>query len=408
MHTLSLRDWLRGLREQRARTLTTLAGIGWGTFAVVSMLAFGEGLEELMQERAAGLGKGIVIAWPGRTTRTHGGFPEGRQLRFTREDLLPLAQEVPEIESVCPEFTARAQVHRGELVFRTQVNGVHPSFAAMRTQHVEAGGRFLSQADLDEERRVAFLGDRIKRQLFGDLPAIGQTVELMDAPFTVVGVMRPKLQDSDYDGVDETRICIPATTHERVFGRRYIDDFLFRAADPAQTAAAIEGVHQVLGRRLGFHPEDDGALLLWDTTENDNVRKYIFLAMDVMLGGAGLFTLLVGAVGVGNLMFLLVRQRTREIGIQMAVGARPRWVQEEVLVQTLILVTLGGVAGFAGAWVVAAAVRASPLTENLGHPYISSGVAAGTVALLGAVGLLAGWFPARRAANLDPGRALAE
>jgi putative ABC transport system permease protein len=360
------------LREQRLRTLTTLAGVGWGTFSVVAIMAFGEGLEEILQERAAGLGRGIVIAWPGTTTRSHGGFPEGRALRFSRADVLALMDDVPELEAVCTEYSQRARVSRGELVFRTRISGVDPVYAALRTQDVEAGGRFLNEADL-----------------------------------AVVGVMARKLQDSDYDGTDDARICIPATTHERVFGRRYVDDFIFRAHDRDLTAGAIRKVDAALGRRLGYHPEDDGALLIWDTTEDEQIRHYIFTAMDVIMGGAGLFTLLVGAVGVGNLMFLLVRRRTREIGIQMAVGARPRWIQQEVLLQTAILVAVGGAAGFLGALAVCAVVGATPLADTIGHPYVSPTVALGTIALLAVIGLLAGWFPARRAAHMDPVQALA-
>jgi putative ABC transport system permease protein len=145
---------------------------------------------------------------------------------------------------------------------------------------------------------------------------------------------------------------------------------------------------------------------MWDTTEGDRIRSAAFGAMNLLTGMAGVLTLVVGAIGVGNLMFIVVRRRTREIGIQMAMGARPRWILIEFLVQALVLVGAGGLVGFLGAWIMAAVIGASPLVEALGTPRISAWIGLGTVALLGLVGLLAGFFPARRASRLDPVRAL--
>lgn len=288
------------------------------------------------------------------------------------------------------------------------ISGIHPVFGELRNNHPALGGRFIDDRDLLEERRVVFLGDVLKRDLFGDEPAVGKTIALLGVPFTVIGVMRPKLQDSNYEGHDATRACIPATTFRQLTGDRLVDYFTLRPRERKDTELVIARVFEVLGRRLEFDPRDRDALRVWDTTETDTIRDTSFLAMDLMITLACLFTLLVGGIGVGNLMFLVVRRRTREIGIRMALGARPSWILREVLVQGLILVGAGGAAGFLAAWGLALAIGASPANEVLGTPRISTVTALGTIALLAVIGLLAGWFPARRAARLDPVRALVE
>lgn len=404
----SLADWFRDLWAQRTRTLSTLMGIAWGTLGVVGLMAFGTGLEDLMRERAQGLGTGIVVARGQRTTLPHAGYPEGRPVLITEDDVLALRSRIPELEAISPEYVRGERVQRGERIFQTPISGIHPDFDELRNMEVEPGGRFINERDVREGRRVMFLGDRIREQLFGQEDPLGRTVVLRGAPFTVVGTMRPKLQESDYGGMDEERICIPASTYVRVFGDRWVDYFVYRAHRPELAKEATRDVYRVLGARLGFDPEDREALWVWDLAEGDRIRETSFAALNLLMGLAGIFTLLVGGIGVGNLMFLLVRQRTREIGIRMALGARPRWILREVLLQSLVLVAAGGALGFLGAWILSAAIGASPLAENLGQPRISMTIGLGTVALLGAIGLVAGWFPARRAAHLDPVRALAD
>lgn len=226
------------------------------------------------------------------------------------------------------------------------------------------------------------------------------------SPFTVIGVLEPKLQDSDYNGKDESRTFIPASTYRRLFGDRFVDNFIYRARDRGQTVEVIDEVYAALGQRLGFDPADRDALNTWDTTEGDRIRSSIFDAMAMMSAFAGTLTLLVGGLGVGNLMYVLVKRRTREIGIHLALGALPRWILFEVLLQTMLLITAGGMLGFLGAWGLTSLIALTPLTSALGYPHISPMVAVGTISLLSLVGLAAGIYPARRAAGLDPVGAL--
>jgi putative ABC transport system permease protein len=401
-------EWLRSLKTQRSRTISTLMGVGWGTFSVVAMLAFGAGLEDMMRERARGMGNSVVVTWPSQTTMSFEGIPEGRQLLVSDEDLQAILDEVPGIGNVSGEYVRSERVSIGSNQFLTTLNGVFPSHGEMRAMRAQTGGRFLNEEDQRLGRRVIFLGDRIKRQLFGDGDAIGAQLVLAGAPFTVIGVMQPKVQDSDYDGLDEMRICIPSSTYRRLFGDRWMDNFIFHAQDASNTSQVIDGVYKVLGRRLHFDPNDRYALNVWDTTETQRVRDMIFLAMRLMVGLAGSLTLMVGGLGVGNLMYVLIKRRTSEIGIQMAIGALPRWILLEIMLQTLILVSAGGLLGFLGAWLLTRLVAISPFTDAVGYPHLSVSAALATISLLVLVGLTAGFFPARRAAKLDPVRALVD
>lgn len=399
---------MSGLREQRVRTLITLLGIAWGAFSVIVLLTFGTGLNRLLKDRADNMGRGLAVVWPQRTTISFEGLGRGRPIRLKADDIAALPRRIPELDLVSPEYVSFERIQMGTRVYRVTLSGVYPDYAELRTWRVQPGGRFLNERDQEERRRVMILGNRIKDALFGHAPALGQTLVVRGIPFTVIGVMQPKDQDSDYDGRDENRICLPARTFEQVFGARYLSMFIYRARDIRVHDRATDRIYEVLGQIYRFDPADRLVLNIWDTVKNQRLLFYFFLGFNLMLGGSGALTLLVGGVGVGNLMFIRVRQRTREIGIRMALGAQPHWILWGVLTESFLLVALGGSIGFLVSWIVTAATRLTPLTGYVGEPRISFVIAGSTILLLGAVGLLAGFFPARRAARLDPVRALAD
>jgi putative ABC transport system permease protein len=402
----TLRELRFELRSQKLRTALSLLGIVWGTLALLLLLAFSFGFEELFQTRARGIGDGVAIGWPERTTLPWRGFPAGRPLALQRDDILAIAERVPELAAISAEFMTQERVRRGDAVHRFTLAGVEPSYAELRALRPRVGGRFPNARDSELRARVVFLGNALAAQLFPGADPIGQQVLLRGQPFLVVGVLEPKEQDSDYSGRDEDRAFVPATTFQATFGRRLVSNFVFRAADPNAQAECSRAVTAALAARLQFDPSDTGALSLWDTTEQQRMLGWIFFGFHCMLAIGGVFTLIVGALGIAHLMQLMVARRTGEIGLKLAVGAAPARIRGEWLLQALALVAAGAVGGGALALLAILAIRASSATAVVGYPYLPLPLAIGTALLLAGIAFLAGYLPARRAASLDPVAAL--
>jgi putative ABC transport system permease protein len=255
--------------------------------------------------------------------------------------------------------------------------------------------------DVDHRRRVLFLGDKLKHDLFGDGEAVGQTVMIDNAPFVVIGVMEKKAQDSSYSGRDQDKAFMPESTFNGFFTERYVDDFIFQAREPGQVQEVTRKVYEVLARRHQFDPKDKEAIGMWDTTEAEKFFRVFFGTFRAFLGIIGSFTLIVGGIGVSNIMYVVVEERTREIGIKLAVGAKPRFIQGQFLIETLTLTAVGGALGFLITLLVMAAFPKS-LDEYIGTPEASPLVILTTATMLGLIGFVAGYFPARRASMLDP------
>ncbi|UCF21456.1 MAG: ABC transporter permease [Gemmatimonadota bacterium] len=399
----SLKDFFNDIRTQRLRTILTILGIAWGTVAVVVLLAFGVGMERQTRKRMHGLGEQIVILFGNRTTKSYAGFPEGRWIRLQEEDVGLLQQEVPDIVMISPEYsTQQVPVRRGRNSAFPNITGIYPVFGEMRNVIADWGGRFINQADIDERRRVAFLGDELRKLLFADEDPIGKTVFVGEVPFVVIGVLKEKQQNSSYNSRDRDRIFIPSSTHKAIFGQRYLANIIYRTRTPELTDAVEVRVNEVLGRKYRFDPTDEDAIWEWDTSEFEKILKVIFIGMNTFLGVVGAFTLTVGGIGVANIMYIVVKERTREIGVRRSIGARRRDIMVQFLGQTFIVVGSGGLLGFAISVALVKIGSLLPLQEYIGTPTLSPLVLTSTILLLSAVALLAGFFPARKAANLDP------
>ena len=396
-----LKQILQDVRHQKVRTLLTLLGITWGTVSVALLMAFGEGLEKRVKKDQHGLGENIVIAWPARTALPFQGLGKGRRIRVSEEDIQALRREIPEAD-FSGEYSRDKSTFRRERVRLTpDMSATSPIFAAMRSLVPAPGGRYVNDLDVDRRRRVVFLGDKLKDDLFGNEEAVGKTLMIDNVPFLVIGVLQEKTQDSSYGGRDKDKAFIPETTYRGLFTERYVDNFIFKAKDPVLVPAVTRKVYEVLGRRKQFDPNDKEAIGMWDTTEGEKFFRVFFGTFRAFLGIVGSFTLIVGGIGISNIMYVVVEERTREIGIKLAVGAKPRFIQGQFLTETLTLTAAGGMLGFLITLLVMAVFPKS-LDEYVGTPQASPIVILTTAVLLGAIGMVAGWFPARRASMLDP------
>jgi putative ABC transport system permease protein len=397
-----LRQMLQDVRQQKMRTILTLFGITWGTVSVALLVAFGEGLQQRILKNQRGLGESIVIAWPSHTSLPWQGLGKGRRIKVSEDDVEALRREIPDALFSAEYGRDKSTFRRERARIMPGMSAANTVFGVMRNLIPSAGGRYVNDLDLDRRRRVVFLGDKLKKDLFGDADAVGRTVMVDNVPFLVIGVMQTKAQDSSYGGRDQDKAFIPDTTYKGLFSERYVGNFIFQAKEPALVPSVTRRVYEVLGRRLKFDPTDKEAIGMWDTTEGEKFLSIFFTTFRAFLGVIGSFTLIVGGIGVSNIMYVVVEERTREIGIKLAVGAKPRYVQAQFLMETLTLTALGGLLGFAITLGILAVFPLLGFDEYIGTPTASPIVVLTTALLLGAIGFVAGYFPARRASLLDP------
>jgi putative ABC transport system permease protein len=393
---------IRDVRNEKLRTFLTVFGIVWGTVAISLMLAFGTGLHKQLIKATAGLGDRIVIAWPGLTSVPYEGLGKGRRIRLSEDDITSISTEVPGLKAISSEYSTNMKLDYGTKTMSVDVSGVSPEFGAMRNLIPQSGGRFVDPIDMAKQRRVVFMGEKLSKDVFGGSSPIGKTVLVNQSPFLVIGVLIKKDQDSSYSGPDEGKMFIPATTYRALTGEKYVGNFVFQAASAAASKDVIESLRAALGKRLRFDAKDKEALSTWNTTEQFEFFDTFMMAFNGFLGIVGVLTLIVGGIGVSNIMNVVVEERTREIGIKMALGAKQRWILSQFLMETMLVTFFGGAIGFLISIGVCAVFPKLGLTDYIGDPVVSPLVTLLTALALGIVGLVAGYFPARDAARLDP------
>jgi putative ABC transport system permease protein len=403
---LVLRLFRADLGHQTKRIVLTVLAIAWGTLSIVLLLSFGEGLKRSLFKGTRGMGEGIAVVWPGATTRPWLGLPSGRPIPIKEEDPELLRSRIPEIELLSVEYARFVPLTVGAKSVNARVRGVDPEFGEMRNIHARPGGRFLNARDVADKRRVVVLGDELARDLFGTEDVVGRTVQINQSGFLVVGVGQKKLQMGMYNGPDRNQGSIPGSTFKSMFTEEKIDNLVYRPVSRELGDVAKAQVYRVMGAKYHFDPEDTRSLGIWDTREMQRINDNVAIGIQLFLGIIGALTLLVGGMGVANIMFAVVKERTREIGVKVALGAKQRQLMLPFVLEALLMTVLGGLLGTAVSLGLIALIAALPLKgeafEFLGRPTFSPAIAAATAAVLGTIGGLAGYFPARQASSVNP------
>jgi len=404
--------FVRASSLQRKRAILTVAAIAWGTVAIVMLLSFGEGLKRQMMKGRRGMGENIAVWWPGETSKVWEGLPEGRPIRPRMDDIDYLRGRMTAASGVIGELTSwSSSLTYGTTTLTGRVTGANWEYGEIRHHFAQAGGRFLNANDEREKRRVIFLGDAVAVEIFGDEDPVGKTMFVDRVPYVVVGVLQHKMQMGTYKGPDEDGCVIPITTFSAQFGRQRLTNIVFKARTAEDMPLARQQFNEALAAKYRFDPSDEQVTGLWDTVEGAKVMANIMIGLQAFLGIIGALTLLIGGIGVANIMYAVVKEKTREIGVQMALGARRGWVTGPFVLQGLTYTLVGGFLGLVLAMVMILLLGLIPVEGNqalefLGKPTLSWQIAAATAGILGSIGILAGYFPARRAATVDPAETL--
>ena len=407
-----LADTFHTMAAHKRRTVLTMFGITWGIISITLMVAAGQGLATGFERKKAEFGRDMMIVFAGRTSLQAGGVRAGRQVQWTATDHLQVQRDAPSCRHVMPELgqsavPVRSSYNNASLL----VTGSLPPFAEVRSIGV-AEGRYPSWEDEALARRVALLGNEAKRQLFAGRPALGETIRVGDFPYTVVGVARAKEEDSNYDGPDTNKIYVPIASLLRDLPKRppmrpdTVDRLLVTPRSLEEHEACKAEVRRALGRLHEFDPRDKEAAGVWDTVEEAKAFRRLTEGMQIFLGAVGIATLLIGAIGVMNVMLVAVRERTREIGVRRALGATRRSIVRLFVVETVLVVFASGGIGLAVAYVTCLAfnlVFQMPYFAGLLPTWWSALL---SFVLLSGVALFAAVYPARRAAAVDPIEAL--
>jgi len=391
-----------------------MAGIVWGIVSVTMLLAYGTGFRHVLMSTFQAFGKDVIICWPGTTAEQAGGERAGQKVQLEEEDADNIRASATAVKQVCRETVKFKPMTHEERSATSAVRGVCPEYGEMRNE-VASEGRWLSADDEVNHRRVAFLGWQMKKKLFAGMPAVGQTIRIDGTPFTVIGTMDRKFQDSSYFTNDDNSVWIPYSAAGDLWDTKSASVLVVRPVAAELDDRAQAQVLSILAERQHFSPTDKRAVMMISMAAFRPIYVMITYGLEVLLLFVGLLTLGIGGIGVMNIMLVTVNERTREIGLRRALGARRGHIRIQFVTEALAMTLAGGAVGVVLSVVIGAAIGTLPFLgpayeDTTGavdiHMNVSWEILAASVAVLVIVGVLSGLMPAMRAARLDPVEAL--
>ncbi len=408
-----IKEAYAAMRQNRRRTTLTMLGMAWGIATVVILLAFGSGFGHAIDLIFSSYGTDVILVFPGRTSLQTGGTKAGSEVRLQLADVEALRSEVPMLKDISPMFDkdhgATIQ-HDMRSFTNLYLTGVEPVYQRIRHFSV-AEGRPLTPRDEEERARLAVIGGGAERRLFAGEQSLGQNIRINGITFQVVGIFDHKVQGGDTN--DNDVVMIPFTTMGDLYDTKYLTGLGmdYEGEDHKQVSRVVR---EVLGSRHNFRPEDKRAIFLADIREDFDEFKIVTAALKVLLGFIGALTLGIGGVGLMNIMLVSVQQRTREIGLEKALGATSGAILLQFLAEALAITFAGGIAGIAIAYGISYSVGSLTLMSAFAdnaqagdiHLTIQPMALLTASIILALVGIISGMLPAIRAAHLDPIEAL--
>ena len=402
------------LTRNRLRSILTMMGIVWGLTTVVLLLGYGQSVSEGVLNAFLGIGNNVIIVWEGQTSMQAGGQRAGKRIHFKYEDIQAIRDEAPLVRLVSAEWDDPVAYKYGDRVISVQSKAVQYPYGEMRRLNI-AEGRYFEEDDFSEHRHVLIFGPNAAVKVFGNRDPVGEHVTINGQTWDVIGLLRLKIQDASNNGPDNENVFMPFESMSDIVNQRDPSMFAFQPVTALQHKAALAQVREVLARRHNFDPRDDKSSPEWDTVDDTKEIEQFGLALRIILGFIGVLTLGVGGVGVMNIMLVSVTERTKEVGLRKALGARNRDIALQFLVEALVLTFAAGAVGMLVSLFLAHAIPPMPLYSEMyktanheGDIFLktSSSVMLTAFLILTLVGVTAGLWPALKASRMEPVEAL--
>jgi putative ABC transport system permease protein len=369
------------------------------------LLALGNGFYDKSMQNLAFLNNGTIFAWPGSTSKPFAGLPQGQKVYLGIQDFLELMQNIPGVKWYSPVFSSKTLFQFQNKEVDGSLQGIAPGFDVTMQIKKIGKSRFIDPLDINQQNHVVFIDAELKKILFAENEAIGKTLMINQVPFTIIGVADPDDESSINFG-DNRSAYIPYTTYLAMLGAQNINTIFLTPQHILDASRIKNNLKNLLAAKLHFDPTDDEAIHMPNLEEQQTFITWFFRIIELFLGFCGGLTLSVGGLGIANMMFLIVTERTREIGLRKAIGASETTILRQFLYETLFLVSVGGVIGALISFAMLSIVPYVHLPDWMGRPHVSFFTGSMTVIILMTVGLLAGYFPAKRAAMMEPVKAL--